>query len=281
MKRSIKLAAVAAAFLTMAPVAIAVSTPITTYAATKAVKLTIIHNAYIFNKNGKKLNNMYYKKGAKVAVYGDAIKIKGKYYYSVGNAKYVKRANFATPVSANAFQLPAGYADALENYNDLQTDGSENKLIRISKQGVKDNVFHADNKADSKEKATAPTLTTAQMKELNKYALKLLNSARKQAKSTQIKTDYNIQSKFTDENDWDQTTYTFQVKNYPKTMTGMKRVIYNSLKKILFNGAYSDYHSYDRANMLLRHSNTRAGIWFSGNSKTAVLNWGVANLPSE
>lgn len=64
-------------------------------------------------------------------------------------------------------------------------------------------------------------------------------------------------------------------------MTGMKHVIYNSLKKMLFNGAYSDYHSYDRANTLLRHSNTRAGIWFSGNSKTAVLNWGVANLPTE
>lgn len=281
MKKQLKLAAVAAALLTVTPLATTTIAPTNVMAETKAVKRTFTHNAYIYNKNGKKLANMYYKKGITVKTYGSAVKIKDAYYYYVGNGKYVKRANFQPKFKANTLTLPTGYGEARDQYNDLQTNGSENKLIKLSRQGVKDNVFHAESKADDHEKATAPTLTATQIKELNKYALNLLNSARKQAGVSKIKTDKNIQNKFTDQNDWDQAKYTFRVNNYPKTMTGMKKVIYNSLKKMLFNGAYSDYHSYDRANMLLKGSNTRAGIWFSGNSKTAVLNWGVADLPSE
>lgn len=198
MKKQIKIATIAAALLTVAPI---ITTTTTAIAATKATKRTLTHNAYIYSPNAKKLGKMYYEKGTTVKTYGPATKIKGKYYYYIGKDKYVKRANFQAEVTANTFKLPTGYSAALEKYNDLQTNGSENKLIKLSKQGVKNNTFHSESKTDDHEKATAPTLTSSQMKELNKYALNLLNSARKQAGSTEIKTDNNIQSKFTDQND--------------------------------------------------------------------------------
>lgn len=281
MNKRFNLAVVAAALMTVAPIATNATTSSTTFAATNSVRRTLTSNAFIYSKSAKRLGSMFYKKGAKVKTYGAAVKIKGKYYYYIGKNQYIKRANFEAAVNANTIKLPTDYASALDKYNNLQTDGSENKMIKLSKEAVKNNNFHSESKTDDHTKATAPQLTTSQMKELNNYALQLLNSARKQADVSTIKTDYNIQSKFTDENDWDQVKYTFQVKNYPKTMTGMKHVVYNSLKKMLFNGAYSDYHSFDRANTLLKDSNTRAGIWLSGNSKNAVLNWGVANLASE
>lgn len=284
MKKNIKITAiVAAALFTAAPIATvavnATNTPVS--AATQATKRKLIANAYIYNKNAKRLGTMYYKKGTKVATYGEAIKINGKYYYSVGSGKYVKRANFQAQDTANTIKMPAGYYGSLRRAENLQTDSSEKKMVTLSKEGVKNNVFHSESTADDKEKATPMTLTTAQKEELNNYATKLLNEARKQVNSKKVYVNLNIQDRFTNDNNWDAVTYTFKTKNYQSNMTGMKRVIYNSLKKMLFNAAYPDFHSFARADTLLKDANSEVGIWFSGNDTNAVLNWGVNVLPTD
>ncbi|CCI84881.1 surface layer protein [Lactobacillus pasteurii DSM 23907 = CRBIP 24.76] len=61
---------------------------------TKAVKRTLKHNAYVYNKAGKRVNKKALKKGKKVSTYGKAVKLKGKAFYQIGKNSYVKKANF-------------------------------------------------------------------------------------------------------------------------------------------------------------------------------------------
>ncbi|WEV43068.1 SLAP domain-containing protein [Lactobacillus sp. ESL0684] len=59
----------------------------------KAKKRTLKHNAYVYNKKGKRANKKVLKKNKKVKTYGTK-KINGKKYYSIGHGHYVKVANF-------------------------------------------------------------------------------------------------------------------------------------------------------------------------------------------
>ncbi|MCT6892218.1 MAG: SLAP domain-containing protein [Lactobacillus sp.] len=54
----------------------------------------VFHNAYIYDKNGKRLNNKVLKKNKHVRVYGKAFKMKNKLYYIIGKKQFVKKANF-------------------------------------------------------------------------------------------------------------------------------------------------------------------------------------------
>ncbi|MGN1407838.1 glycoside hydrolase family 68 protein [Lactobacillus sp.] len=64
--------------------------------ATVGKKRTLKKNAYIYTKKGKKLVHAKkaLKKGTKKVTYGSVVVFKGKKYYAVANAKYVKAANF-------------------------------------------------------------------------------------------------------------------------------------------------------------------------------------------
>ena len=52
------------------------------------------HNAYAYNKKGKRANRRVYRKGNWLATYGSATRIKGKYFYPSDNWVYFKKANF-------------------------------------------------------------------------------------------------------------------------------------------------------------------------------------------
>ncbi|WP_127345524.1 SLAP domain-containing protein [Lactobacillus amylolyticus] len=56
---------------------------------------TLKHNAYVYKTSKKRANKVTLKKGSSVTTYGSPVKLaNGKLYYRVGQAKYVKVANF-------------------------------------------------------------------------------------------------------------------------------------------------------------------------------------------
>ena len=62
--------------------------------AKKYVNRRLKHNAYIYNKRGRRVTHKVLKKGKHIKVYSKAIKIHGKYYYQISKNRYVKKANF-------------------------------------------------------------------------------------------------------------------------------------------------------------------------------------------
>lgn len=60
----------------------------------KHVNRRLKHNAYIYNKRGRRVTHKVLKKGKHIKVYSKAIKIHGKYYYQISKNRYVKKANF-------------------------------------------------------------------------------------------------------------------------------------------------------------------------------------------
>lgn len=54
----------------------------------------LIHNAYIYNNKGHRLNKKTLKKNTKLRTYGSKYKINHKTYYRIGRNQYVKAANF-------------------------------------------------------------------------------------------------------------------------------------------------------------------------------------------
>ena len=61
---------------------------------TRATKRTLKHNAYIYDKKGKRVGKKVLKKHSKVSTYGKAIKLHGKNFYRISKNQYVKKANF-------------------------------------------------------------------------------------------------------------------------------------------------------------------------------------------
>ncbi|MBD5431219.1 MAG: hypothetical protein HDR41_01915 [Lactobacillus sp.] len=59
-----------------------------------AIKRTLKHNAYIYDKKGKRVGKKVLKKHSKVSTYGKAIKLHGKNFYRISKNQYVKKANF-------------------------------------------------------------------------------------------------------------------------------------------------------------------------------------------
>lgn len=57
-------------------------------------KKTLKKNAYVYDQNGKRGKTATLTKGKSVTVYGSSLKIKGKSYYTIGEKRYVKVANF-------------------------------------------------------------------------------------------------------------------------------------------------------------------------------------------
>lgn len=57
-------------------------------------KRKLRYNAFVFNKNGKRIKKMILKRKSKVRTYGSAVKIKGKMFYVIGKNRFVKKANF-------------------------------------------------------------------------------------------------------------------------------------------------------------------------------------------
>ncbi|WEV37630.1 Rib/alpha-like domain-containing protein [Lactobacillus sp. ESL0677] len=57
-------------------------------------KVSLKHNAYAYNRYGSRVNKKTLKRGKKITVYGDPVKLHGASYYIVGNKTYVKTANF-------------------------------------------------------------------------------------------------------------------------------------------------------------------------------------------
>ncbi|MBC6369705.1 DUF1542 domain-containing protein [Lactobacillus kullabergensis] len=60
----------------------------------QATKQKLTHNAYICNQLGKRVKKSgVYKKGQTLNTYGDAVKIRGKRYFTIGKNRFVKAAN--------------------------------------------------------------------------------------------------------------------------------------------------------------------------------------------
>ncbi|MDF7683435.1 Rib/alpha-like domain-containing protein [Lactobacillus sp. ESL0679] len=57
-------------------------------------KVSLKHNAYVYNRYGSRVNKKILKRGKRVTVYGNPVKLHGASYYIVGNKTYVKTANF-------------------------------------------------------------------------------------------------------------------------------------------------------------------------------------------
>ena len=60
----------------------------------QATKQKLTHNAYVYNQLGKRVKKAgVYKKGQTLNTYGDAVKIRGKKYFTIGKNRFVKAAN--------------------------------------------------------------------------------------------------------------------------------------------------------------------------------------------
>ena len=60
----------------------------------QATKQKLTHNAYVYNQLGKRVKKAgVYKKGQTLNTYGDAVKIRGKRYFTIGKNRFVKAAN--------------------------------------------------------------------------------------------------------------------------------------------------------------------------------------------
>ncbi|WEV51836.1 Rib/alpha-like domain-containing protein [Lactobacillus sp. ESL0731] len=57
-------------------------------------KVSLKHNAYVYNRYGSRVSKKTLKRGKKITVYGNPVKLHGASYYIVGNKTYVKTANF-------------------------------------------------------------------------------------------------------------------------------------------------------------------------------------------
>ncbi|WEV71440.1 Rib/alpha-like domain-containing protein [Lactobacillus sp. ESL0785] len=62
------------------------------------LKRKLTHNAYIYNKYGKRVGKQVLKVGKVMKTYGEPVKIRGKKFYQIGNGHYLKAANFPTSI---------------------------------------------------------------------------------------------------------------------------------------------------------------------------------------
>ncbi|RMC28360.1 hypothetical protein F5ESL0246_06250, partial [Lactobacillus sp. ESL0246] len=62
-------------------------------------KRNLVHNAFVYNRYGKRISSKLLKKNTAVITYGDPVKIHGKAYYLTINNHYVKVANFAPSIT--------------------------------------------------------------------------------------------------------------------------------------------------------------------------------------
>ncbi|MDF7639690.1 Rib/alpha-like domain-containing protein [Lactobacillus sp. ESL0791] len=69
-------------------------------------KVKLIHNAYIYKRNGKLKDKHVLPRGMEVTVYGEPVTIRGKQYFQVGKNQYIKKNNFP-PTGEWKTPLPA------------------------------------------------------------------------------------------------------------------------------------------------------------------------------
>ena len=114
---------------------------------------TLKHNAYIYNKHGKRIGKAKIKKGKSLATYGSPVKIHGKKYYLVGKGKYVKFNNFTkvkitkkSSSSKTSFTRGATDKNLLHNAYLYDKNGQRaNKLILKAGSVVKANTTESIN----------------------------------------------------------------------------------------------------------------------------------------
>ncbi|WEV40796.1 Rib/alpha-like domain-containing protein [Lactobacillus sp. ESL0681] len=56
-------------------------------------EVVLNHNAYVYNKYGKRANQKVLKRGSTITVYGDWVSLQGTRYWIIGKGRYVKAAN--------------------------------------------------------------------------------------------------------------------------------------------------------------------------------------------
>ena len=111
----------------------------------QATKQKLTHNAYVYNQLGKRVKKAgVYKKGQTLNTYGDAVKIRGKRYFTIGKNRFVKAANVklltvaksaneeVTPTNVNTVEKPVQtVAKSLKHNAYLYNESGKraNKLI--------------------------------------------------------------------------------------------------------------------------------------------------------
>ncbi|RMC47341.1 BspA family leucine-rich repeat surface protein [Lactobacillus sp. ESL0228] len=81
-------------------------------------KRNLVHNAFVYNRYGKRISSKLLKKNTAVITYGDPVKIHGKAYYLTINNHYVKVANFAPSITRPNREVADGVtANAVIKHN--------------------------------------------------------------------------------------------------------------------------------------------------------------------
>lgn len=191
----------------------------------------------------------------------------------------------STQKTASSISLPKGYTAKriLAVNNNKISKKNKKALINASKKGMKENVFYGDE-AEKSEMVDVTNLTYNQKIEINKYALKLINSARKQMgrktwvlNKSAIKFADKVAQEYHDNNKsvWDPDHYvagitraavasglknagqvyedetglpiSSEFNGHTRSMYVLKQQIYFNVKQMLFGGYYGRASDYDNS----------------------------------
>lgn len=81
-----------------------------------------------------------------------------------------------TPHTLNRLVFPAGYLQAIKNSNFTMTP----EIKKMAEQGMDMNVFHSESASDDNLQIDSDDMTPAQLQEINLFALRLINQARRE-----------------------------------------------------------------------------------------------------
>ncbi|RVU70085.1 MULTISPECIES: SLAP domain-containing protein [Lactobacillus] len=122
----------------------------TSSSASDTTDVELTHNAYVYDKNGKRIKSAKtLKKGAKVSYYSTK-KIKGKKYYYLGKGQYVKTANAKPVLTAEDEDADVSTAKVLHNAYVYDKKGKRIKTAKTLKKGAKVS-YYSTKKIDGKK----------------------------------------------------------------------------------------------------------------------------------
>lgn len=191
----------------------------------------------------------------------------------------------STQNTTSSITLPKGYTAKriLAVNNNKISKKNKKALIKASKKGMKENVFHS-NENEKGEMVDVTNLTYSQKIEINKYALSLINSARKQMNKkpwvlnkSAIKFADRVAKEYYNNNKsvWDPDHYvagitraavasglknagqvyedetglpiSSEFNGHTRSMYALKEQIYFNVKQMLFGGYYGRAGDYDNS----------------------------------
>lgn len=146
-------------------------------------------HAHLYRSNGR--HSKYYARKNKLYSYTAAKKIRGRWFYKIGNNNHWLLAQDGQLVKKNSpktykkasLTLPAGYTRRILLQAAQNSQAASASFKKACQTGMQQNTFSQDNnwsesKKDDRTKVNLNKLTKAQQKEITNFSLRMINDAR-------------------------------------------------------------------------------------------------------